>query len=102
MQEESPEVFVNGENAMPVGNVDKFKGHGGSAFHGIFIAAGGAEPAVAAERDKLKLAAVGAAIHGATERRITTVYHLVDIFHLSFSGMKGIFNFLVMVSKNFL
>lgn len=52
MQEEIPEIFVNGKNAMPVGNVDKFKGHGGSAFHGMFIAAGEAETAVATERDK--------------------------------------------------
>ena len=43
-----------------------------------------------------------AAIHGTAEGRITTVDHLIDIFHLSLSGMKSIFNFFIIVSKNFL
>lgn len=34
--------------------------------------------------------------------RVAAVYHLIGIFHLSLSGMKGIFNFLIMVNKDFL
>lgn len=35
IQEEIPELPINGKNTMPVGNIDQFKGHGGSALHGI-------------------------------------------------------------------
>ena len=35
IQEEIPELFVNGKNTMAVGNIDEFKGHGGSALHGV-------------------------------------------------------------------
>ena len=47
-------------------DIYQFKGHIGSAFHGIFTAAGGTEAAIAAERDKLKLFTVGTAIHDAS------------------------------------
>ena len=30
-----PELFVNGKDTVAVGYVDKFKGHGGSALHGV-------------------------------------------------------------------
>ena len=84
---------------MAVTDINQFKGHAGSAFQGIFIAAGGAETAVAAERDKFKLSAVRTAIHGTAIGRIAAVYHLIDIFHLSQPGMKRIFNFLIMINK---
>ena len=45
---------------------------------------------------------VRTAVHGTTERWITAMNHLIDIFHLSFSGMKSIFNFFIIVSKNLL
>lgn len=64
-----PERFIDCKNAVAVVYIYQFKGHVGSAFHGIFI---------------------------------TAVYHLIDIFHLSLSGMKGIFNFLIMFNKDFL
>ena len=35
MKKEIPEIFINGENAMAMGNIDKLKGHRGSALHGI-------------------------------------------------------------------
>ena len=79
IQEKIPELPINGKNTMPVGNIDQLKGHGGSAFHGIFIAAGGAEAAVAAERDKFQLAAVGTAVHGTAESGITTVDHFIYV-----------------------
>ena len=52
IKEKLPEVFVDGENTMPVGDIDQFKGHGGSASHGIEIPTGRTETAVTAERDK--------------------------------------------------
>ena len=102
IEEKIPELLINCKNAVAMTDIYQFKGHTGSAFHGIFIAAGGAETAFAAERDKLKLSAVGTAKHGTTKGRVAAVYHLIDIFHLSLSGMKGIFNFLIMVNKDIL
>ena len=87
---------------MPVGDIDELKGHGGSAFHGILVATGGAEAAVTAERDEFQFSAVRTAVHSAAKGRIATVYHLIDIFHLSIPGVEGIYDFFVMVSKNFL
>lgn len=55
-----------------------------------------------AERDEFEVPAVRTTVHGTAKRRITAVDHLIDIFHLSFSGMKSIFNFFIMVCKDFL
>ena len=55
---------------------------------------------VTTERNKLEISAVGTAIHGTTKRRITTVDHFFDIFHLRRSGMKSIFNFFIIVGKD--
>ena len=52
IKEKLPEIFVDGENTMPVGDIDQFKGHGGSASHGIEIPTGRTETAMTAERDK--------------------------------------------------
>jgi hypothetical protein len=101
-QKEVTEIFINGENAMTVLNIDQFEGHTGRAFHGIFVAAGRTKTAVAAERDEFKFTAVWTAIHGTAERGITAVDHFFNIFHLSFSGMKSIFYFFIIVGKNFL
>jgi hypothetical protein len=101
-QKEFTEIFIDRENAMTVRNIDQFEGHTGSAVHGIFISTRGAKTAVTAERDEFKFSTVRTAIHGTTERRITTVDHFFNIFHLSFSGMKSIFNFFIIVGKNFL
>lgn len=46
------EVLTNGKNAMPVYDIDKFKGHGSSAPHGVQIAAGRTEAAVTGEGNK--------------------------------------------------
>ena len=102
IKEKIPELFINCKNTVAVMDINQLKGHSDSTFHGIFIAAGGAEPAMAPERDKFEPAAVWAAIHGTAKRRITTVNHSIDIFHLSFSGMKGIFHFFIMIFKDFL
>ena len=102
IEEKIPELLINCKNTVAMTDIYQFKGHTGSAFHGIFIAAGGAETAFAAERDKLEFSAVGTAIHGTAKGRIAAVYHFIDIFHLSFSGMEGIFNFFIVVNKDFL
>lgn len=100
LKEENTEVFINGKNAMALWDMEEFKRHTSGAFHGIFVAAGRTKAAVTAKRDKLKFAAMGTAIHGTAEGRITAVDHFIDIIHLSISGMKSIFNFLIMVCKD--
>lgn len=102
IQEKVSELSIDSKDAVAVMDIYQFKGHVGNTFHGIFIAAGGTETVFAAERDKLKFSTVGTSIHGAAKGRIAAVYHLIDIFHLSLSGMKGIFNFLIMINKDFL
>ena len=100
LKEKVAETFINSKNTMAVLDTDELERHTGGAFHSIFVSAGGTKTAVTAERNKLKISAVGTAIHGTTIRRITTVDHLIDIFHLSFSGMESIYNFFIMVCKD--
>ena len=95
-----PEVFINSKNAVPVLNRNKLKGHTGSTFHRVFVPTGRTGTAVTVERDKFHVATVGTTVHGTAKRWITTVDHLIDIFHLSRSGMKCIFNFFIVVSKD--
>ena len=47
-------IFINSKNTVAVLDINKFKRHGSSAFHGILVSAGRAETAVASEWDKLK------------------------------------------------
>lgn len=93
-------MIINGKNAMAVRDIDEFKSHTGGAFHGIFVAAGWTKAAVTAKRDKLKSAAMGTAIHGTAEGRITAVDHFIDIFHFGFSRMESVFYFFIMVSNH--
>ena len=102
IQKERPQVFINGKNKVSVGTVNEFEGHFGRTVNAVFIAAGWAELRVAAERDKFKFATVRAAIHGAAIGRIPAVNHLLNVFHNNGTGMKGIFNFLIVFSKNVL
>ena len=94
------EIFINREDVVSVLNVNQFKRHRCSTFHGILVTARGKETAVVAKRNGLKISTVWAAIHSTTKRRITTVDHLIDIFHLRRSGMKSIFNFFIIVGKD--
>lgn len=87
IQKKVPELFIDCKNAVAVTGIYQFKGHTGSAFHGIFIATGGAETAFTAERDKLKLSAVWTAIHGATKGGIAAVDHFFNIFDDRVTGM---------------
>lgn len=102
LKEEVAEVFINGKNTMAVLDTEELKRHTGGAFHSIFVSAGRTKAAVTAKRNKLEIAAVGAGVHGTAKRGITAVDHLIDIFHLSFSGMESIYNFFIMVCKDFL
>ena len=99
-KEKIPEVFIDGEDTMAVPDIDGFKRHGGITLHGLFIAAGRTEAAVAPERNKLKVAAMRAAIHGTPKRRVATGKHFIDVLHLGFSGMESVFNFFIIVGKN--
>ena len=102
MEKKIPELLINCKNAVAMTDIYQFKGHTGSAFHGIFIAAGGAETAFTAERDKLKLSAVRTAIHGTAKGGIAAVVHFFNIFDDRVTGIKKIKHFFIMVSKNIL
>lgn len=102
LQKEMAEIFVNGKNAVPVGGVDQFKGHGSSALHGIEVPTGGAETAVAAERDKFQFSAVWAAVHGAAKGGIAAVYHFLHVFNDRGTWMKNVNHFFIMFFKNIL
>ena len=94
--------LINCENTMPMCAVNKLKGHTGRTFLGILHTASRAEATFAAEGNKFDVVASGADIHGTAKRRITTIQHFIDIFHLNISGMKSIFDYFVIVIKDFL
>lgn len=54
------------------------------------------------KRNELKIRAMEAAIHGAAERRITTVDDLFDVFHDNRSGFYIVFDYFIIISKNLL
>ena len=72
------------------------------AVNAVFIAAGGAELGMAAERDRFKFAAVGTAAHGAAIRRVSAIDHLLNVFHDNGTWMKDIFYFFIVFFKNLL
>ena len=102
LQKELAEILIDCKNTVPVLDIDEFKGHGGSAFHRIFVAASRTKTTVAAKRNKLKLATMRAGIHGATKRRVTAVDHLIDVFHFGIPRVKRIFDLFIIVGKDFL
>lgn len=79
--------MINGENVMSVLDINKFEGPIGSAFHGILVATGGTETAVATERNKFKFATVRTTIHGATKSRITAIEYFIYVFNNRFTWM---------------
>lgn len=81
IKKESPEIFVNGENAVSVGNTDQLKSHRGSAFHSIEITAGGAETAVAAKRNEFKFAIMRTAEQDTAKGGITAMNHFAHVFY---------------------
>ena len=101
-KEEGAEFFSDGEDTVAVFHVQNLKGHGGSTVNGVFCTAGGAETAVAAERDKFEFPTFVTGIHGTTERRVTTVKHAVNIPGDGLAGVEDIKHFFIMVTKNLL
>ena len=85
---------------MPVLYIYELKRHRGSAFHIVFISTGRTKTTVTAERNEFEIPAIGTVVHGTTKSRIAAVDHLIDIFHLSRSGMKSIFDFFIIVCKD--
>ena len=101
-KKEMTEIFVDGENTMPVGDIDQLEGHAGGAFHGVLIAASGTETAVTTEGNEFKLPAFRTAVHCTAIRRVTTMNHLLDVFNHSVARMKSIYHFFIMISEDFL
>ena len=58
-EKERPEILIDSEDTMPVGDIDKLKGHRGSAFHGILVTASGTETAVASKGTNLSFPHLG-------------------------------------------
>ena len=102
IQKERAGLLVDGKNKVPVGTVNEFKGHFCRAVNAVFVTAGRAKPRMAAERDEFEFAAAGTAIHSATIRRVSTINHLLNVFHNNGAGMEDIFNFFAVFSKNLL
>lgn len=100
LQEVRAEFICDSKNTVSVFDMDDFERHRGGSVNGVFIATSRTKAAFAAKRDKFKIAAFGAPIHGTAKRRVTTMNHLVYVFHNRKTWMKSIFNFLVMVNKN--
>ena len=55
-----------------------------------------------AERDEFKVPAMWTAVHSPTKSRITTVDHFIYIDQLCGTGMERVFDFFIMITKNFL
>ena len=91
------ERIVDGEDAMSVSDVDELEGHGGSAIHGIFVATGGAETAMASKRNKFEIATFFASPHYASVTGIATMEHFINVFNNRRTRMKRIKDFFVMV-----
>ena len=96
------EFLIDGKYAVAVLAAEKLKGHGGGAFLAVFDTTGGAEPALAAERNELQPAALRAGIHGPAEGRIAAVYHFVDVLHFNGSWMESILDDFIIVFENLL
>ena len=58
LEEEMPELLINGKDAVVVLAAEELEGHGGGAFLAVLDATGRAEAALAAERDELHLASI--------------------------------------------
>ena len=89
-EKEGTEVFVDGKDTVSMGNINEFKGHRGSTFHGVLVTTGGAETAVTAKGDKLEFSAFGTTVHSATVGRVAAVDHLIHIFNDRITWMKDI------------
>lgn len=99
-KKEMAKVLIYSKDTVSVRYIDEFESHVGGTFHGILIATGRAETAVAAEWDKLEVAAFWTAVHSTTIRRVTTMNHLLDVFNNSVARMECIYHFFIMIGKD--
>ena len=97
-----PYVFINSENTMSVLDINYLEGHVCGTFHGILVATGRTEAAMAAEGNELEPATFGTAIHGTAMRGVATVNHFPNVFDLGGTGVEGIYYFFIMIGKYFL
>ena len=102
IEEESAQIFINGEDNMSVSAAEEFEGHFSGAVNAVLVTTGRTKFGMAAKGDEFKFAAMSTAIHGSTERGIPTVNHFFDVFHDNGTGMKDIFNFFIVFFKNLL
>lgn len=101
-KEELTEILIDGEDTVPVSDIDQFKCHAGGAFHGIHISASWTETAVATEGNKLQFATFGTAVHCPAISRVTTMNHLLDVLDDSVARVKGVNHFFIVIGKDFL
>ena len=87
MKKEIPEILINGEDAVPMGNIDKFKGHRGSAINGVHVSTSRAESTMTAKRYEFVVTTFITDVHCTTEGRVTTVKHLIYILNDRFARM---------------
>ena len=79
LKEKMSKVFINGKDTVAVSAGKQFKRHTGGAFLSIFNTAGGAEPGVASEGNKLHVAAVRTGIHCAALGMVAAKEHPVHV-----------------------
>lgn len=102
VEEEGAQVFINGEDDMPVSTAEEFEGHFSGAIDAVLVTTGRAKFGMAAKGDEFKLPTMSTAIHGPAKRGIPTVNHFFDVLHNNGTGMKDIFYFLIVFFKNLL
>ena len=72
-KEELTEILIDGEDTVPVSDIDQFKCHAGGAFHGVLIAASGTETAVTTEGNEFKLPAFRTAVRKRQIHSVLTI-----------------------------
>ena len=102
LQEEGSQIFINGEDNMPVSAAEEFKGHFSGEVNAVLVTTGRAKFGMAAKGDEFKFATMSTAIHSSAKGGISTVNHFFDVFHDNGTGMKDIFYFLIVFYKNLL
>lgn len=102
IEEEGAQVFINGEDDMPVSTAEEFERHFSGAIDAVLVTTGRAKFGMAAKGDEFKFPTMSTAIHGTTKRGIATINHLLDVLHDNGPWVKDIFNFLIVIIKNLL
>lgn len=90
LQEEVTELLIDGKDAVAMGALDEFEGHGIGTVLAVFDAAGRAETAFAAEGNKFHVSAFRTGVHCAAKRGITAMDHLVNVGDDTLAWMQDI------------